>query len=119
MGFLVVKSTDIYKHYFSLVGKGEKMDNQKAIEWLKAISATQSNSVHGNSLPDRKEAIYIAIQKLKKEVPKIPHIYIDSDKIERNGCPNCYEGKGQNEILYAGQKYCSVCGQAIDWSDTD
>ena len=93
------------------------MDNQKAIEWLRAISATQSNSVHGNSLLDRKEALHIAIQNLRKEIPKRPHIYIDFNNMERNGCPRCYEDKEQNEILYAGQKYCSVCGQAIDWSE--
>lgn len=31
------------------------MEIQKAIEWVKAISATQSNSLNKNSLADRKE----------------------------------------------------------------
>lgn len=92
------------------------MDNQKAIEWLKAISATQSDSMHKNSLSERKEALHMGITALKIREPIKPHKYMDTYKTEKNGCPNCYEEKGQNEILYAGQKYCSVCGQAIDWS---
>lgn len=93
------------------------MDNQKAIEWLKAISATQSNSLNKNSLTDRKEALHMAIYALRKAEPMKPHKYIDMYETEKNGCPKCYEDKGRNEILYAGQKYCSVCGQAIDWSN--
>ena len=49
----------------------------------------------------------------EKQIPKKPHKYIAFDGIERNGCPRCYEELGRNEILYAGQKYCSVCGQAL------
>ena len=47
--------------------------------------------------------------------PKKPKKYIDMAGIERDGCPSC----DHNEILYAGQKYCSVCGQQIDWSKED
>lgn len=56
----------------------------------------------------------MSIQALEKQTPKKPHKYIAFDGIERNGCPNCFEQKGRNEILYAGQKYCSVCGCKID-----
>lgn len=51
-----------------------------------------------------------------KQRAKKPHPYIAFDGIERNGCLNCFENNGRNEILYAGQKYCSECGQRIDWS---
>ncbi len=95
------------------------MNNSKAIEWIKAISATQSNSLNKSSLADRKEALHMAIQALEKEEPKKPHKYIDIYETEKNGCPNCYNKSGRNEILYAGQKYCSVCGQAIDWRDKE
>lgn len=91
------------------------MDNQKAIEWLEAINITQEISFHKSSLLNRKEALHMAIQKLRKEIPNKPHIFIDFCGFDKNGCPKCYEDKGKNEILYAGQKYCSVCGQAIDW----
>lgn len=49
---------------------------------------------------------------LDKQVPKKPIRYIDYDGIKRNGCPSC----PRYEILYQGQKFCSVCGQAIDWT---
>ncbi len=95
------------------------METKKAIEWLRAISATQKDSLHGNSLADRKEALYVAMYKLRKEIPNKPHIFTDHDRFDKNGCPKCYEDKGRNEILYAGQKYCSVRGQAIDWIRDD
>ena len=41
------------------------MTENKAIEWLRAISATQSSSSHSASLQDRKEALYMAIQALE------------------------------------------------------
>ena len=44
------------------------MDKKEAIEWLKAISATQKESVHNESLDKRKEALYMAIQALRKEI---------------------------------------------------
>ncbi len=47
-----------------------------------------------------------------KETPTVPKPYVDLYGDKRNGCPRC----PKPEILYAGQKYCSVCGQAIDWN---
>lgn len=44
------------------------MSKQEAIEWLKAISATQNESIHKGSLDKRKEALYMAIQALRKEI---------------------------------------------------
>lgn len=51
------------------------MDNKKAVEWLKAISATQRDSLNKNSLADRKEALHMAIQALEKEELKKQHKY--------------------------------------------
>lgn len=42
------------------------MTENKAIEWLRAISATQNQSSHSASLSDRKEALYMAIQALEE-----------------------------------------------------
>lgn len=81
----------------------------EAIEELKCYRACS-----GTQLP---EEIELAIQALEKQIPKKPHKYIAFDGIERNGCPHCFEERGRNEILYAGQKHCSVCGQKIDWSE--
>lgn len=57
----------------------------------------------------------VTVEVLKKQLPMEPHKYIAFDGIERNGCPRCFGERGRNEILYAGQKYCSVCGQKILW----
>lgn len=43
------------------------MNIEQAIEWLKAISATQNESIHKNSLSERKEALYMAIKELEKQ----------------------------------------------------
>lgn len=42
------------------------MTENEVIEWLRAISATQSNSLNKNSLSDRKEALYMAIVAIKE-----------------------------------------------------
>lgn len=44
------------------------MDNQTAIEWIKAISATQKESIQKNSLLVRKEALHMAIQALEMQI---------------------------------------------------
>lgn len=59
-----------------------------------------------------KNAHRMAIESISKQVPIKPRRYIAFDGAERNGCPSCFD----NEILYAGQKYCCVCGQKIDWT---
>lgn len=61
----------------------------------------------------REDDIDYAIQALEKQIPIKPRYYIDNWEHNRPGCPECPE----NEILYAGQKYCSVCGTKIDWSE--
>ena len=43
--------------------------------------------------------------------PMRPKVYKDFEGINRFGCLSC----DHNEIFYSGQKYCSVCGQRIDW----
>lgn len=46
---------------------------------------------------------------------RFPHKYIDRMDDVRNGCPNCYQKHKQKQILYAGQKFCSSCGQKIKY----
>lgn len=89
------------------------MDNKKAVEWLKAISATQSNSLNKNSLADRKEALYMAVQALEKEEPKKPV----KDKYNHDCCPNC--GWIVYQAVYGGRylPHCENCGQAINWDN--
>lgn len=60
-------------------------------------------------------AIDTAIEALEKQIPKKP-ISLGED-IDRDvgQCPNC------KEIIdtYEDYKYCSDCGQAIDWRDEE
>lgn len=42
------------------------MTEEKAIEWLNAISATQKNSLHESSVAERKEALHMAIQAISE-----------------------------------------------------
>jgi len=55
------------------------------------------------------QAIGMSIAAIEKQIAKKPKYYIDM--YGHTGCPGC----PKNEILYAGQKFCSVCGTKIDW----
>lgn len=60
------------------------------------------------------EALHMAIEALEKQIPK-KLIIIGTEKC----CPVCEE-----EICSEGDDgnygdYCSGCGQALDWSDTE
>lgn len=50
-------------------------------------------------------------QAYDKTLPVKPRYFVDIYGHNRPGCPGC----SWSEILYAGQKYCSVCGTVIDW----
>lgn len=60
------------------------------------------------------EAFHVMEDATEKRIAKKPRYYIDNWGHNRPGCPGC----PRNEILYAGQKYCSVCGTKIDWEET-
>lgn len=83
--------------------KGRRMTEQEAINVFKGFKFT----------PREMKAVVMGIEALEKQIPKKPKRYIAFDGIERNGCPSCL----RNEILYPGQKYCSVCGQKLDWGN--
>lgn len=55
----------------------------------------------------------LAIQALEKQVPAKPEMYIGDYEFERWPiCPKC-----NGELHPNGEKFCSDCGQAIDWSE--
>lgn len=87
------------------------MTVEEAITILK-IAKTE---VEWNYLLDYAIAIATAIEALEKQIPKKP-ISLGED-IDRDvgQCPNC------KEIIdtYEDYKYCSDCGQAIDWRDEE
>ena len=65
------------------------MDTQETIKWLKAISATQTESVHKNSISERKDALHTAIYQvriveyLKTEHPEIYSKILDEMAMDR------------------------------------
>ena len=95
------------------------MTELEAIDWLKAISATQAQSIHKNSLGNRKEALYMAMKALDKQTPKKPDYIADgyADGLlcyDYAKCPICGHDfeYGINDW---GSEYCSDCGQKLDW----
>lgn len=87
------------------------MTPEEAITILKIAKA----EVEWNYPLDYAIAIDTAIEALEKQIPKKP-ISLGED-IDRDvgQCPNC------KEIIdtYEDYKYCSDCGQAIDWRDEE
>ena len=87
------------------------MTLKEAITILKIAKA----EVEWNYPLDYAIAIDTAISALEKQIPKKP-ISLGED-IDRDvgQCPNC------KEIIdtYEDYKYCSDCGQAIDWRDVE
>lgn len=84
---------------------------KEAIKILEVAKA----EVEWNYPLDYAIAIDTAIEALEKQIPKKP-ISLGED-IDRDvgQCPNC------KEIIdtYEDYKYCSDCGQAIDWRDEE
>lgn len=85
-----------------------------------AIKHLSSNEIYTD---DWEEAILIAKEALEKQIPKKPQIKEFPDEDEESGdrylwtfyiCPVCGEHIG---LRY--NKFCSNCGQALDWSDSE
>lgn len=76
-----------------------------------AISAIKNNMPTKGTYTILTEGLELAVQSLEKQIAKKPRYYVDMYGHNRPGCPGC----PRNEILYAGQKYCKVCGTKIDW----
>lgn len=89
------------------------MTLEEAIKALKYINLKRVHPFY--SWEEMAEVRNIAISALEKQIPKKP-ISLGED-IDRDvgQCPNC------KEIIdtYEDYKYCSDCGQAIDWSEEE
>ena len=61
----------------------------------------------------------LAIKALEKQIPKSPTLdIVYPSGIRSYKCPVCEKGCLVRTDLYY-PKYCSNCGQALDWSDTE
>lgn len=65
-----------------------------------------------------REAVYMAIEALEKQIPKKPEVLIDTWL-----CPTCAEKVeyqtmlGDNVLYHGCYDFCPNCGRAIDWSE--
>ena len=67
----------------------------------------------------QKEAFNMAIKALEKQIPKKPPVVNrPSIFIKVPVCPNCSTSE-HYQPLYGKTKYCSNCGQKLDWSDEE
>lgn len=82
------------------------MTNGEALEQIK-----QNNYFNEDLLKKHKEAIDLAEAALEKQIPK--PVVQSTDDCTR--CPVCggYVGIDIEEM------YCSLCGRALDWEDSD
>ena len=92
------------------------MTNKEAIKELKEDRALYESDIveAGDGTPDGDLmlAIDMAIEALKKQMPKEVVIQKIDEDIEFLYCPRCHV-----RFIRMGMKYCGECGQALDWSD--
>jgi hypothetical protein len=83
------------------------MTKEEARSYLLEICTTQSNCAEYR-------AIHLAIDALEKQIPMKPKRFIrkPTEKIMGAGdCPMC------GGLVAEWGKYCSHCGQRLDWGD--
>lgn len=94
------------------------MTNEEAREFLRAYKENYLYLVDKKSVETERKimsTLPIAIEALEKQIPKKPErlkgTLFGKDRYCHK-CPNCGD-------LYVDDYYCSICGQAIDWSDEE
>ena len=89
------------------------MTNGEALEQIKQNNYFNEDMLkkHKELRDYKEEAIDLAKKALEKQIPK--PVIQSTDDCSR--CPVCggYVGIDMEEM------YCSVCGQALDWEDSD
>ena len=90
---------------------------KKAIQFLQIAlnSAAQSSDNYGVHQSGYYE-IGTAIKALEKQIPMKVEYYDEGDYAK---CPNCDYQDFEYGINDWGCNFCSRCGQALDWSDTE
>lgn len=83
------------------------MTNEKAIETIK----------HGCIYRDKRggEALEVAVEAIQKQIPKkVSVLEMPSESIY--SCPNCHTVFPNEHSAIPRRKYCSNCGQALDFN---
>lgn len=86
---------------------------------LKKFDKISGNYLYQNADKiDYEQALWDGAQALEKQIPKkVSYGYDEQDDIK---CPNCDYVISYMDAHDKGvDKYCSNCGQALDWSDTE
>ena len=86
------------------------MNPEEVIERLKTIFAFGISNCIADKIA--RDTTFAA---LEKQIPTKPEMYIGDYEFERWPiCPKC-----KGELHPNGEKFCSDCGQAIDWSEEE
>ncbi len=91
--------------------------NEVCIKWQKDIDNAILGEVKQKAIENGIKTEYLLNEKaiisaLEKQIPKKPK-YIEGD-YDMPLCPCCGMSVDENE-----ENYCSICGQALDWGDTE
>lgn len=89
------------------------MTNEKALEIMDILINPHETDF---TFEEEKEAYEIAIEALKKQIPKKPINEPINQSLHYKLCPRCNRKISGMEW---GQEYCWSCGQAIDWQEDE
>ena len=96
------------------------MTTEKALEILKEwiivdhkIIGNNPQSDFDKFIAEKCEAIEVAIEVLRKQIPE--KVVALQEPLDCCACPEC--GRYHNKKFVAS--YCDLCGQALDWSETE
>ena len=93
-----------------MTSKEANYQYDRAIDLIRRIKTEET---HEREI-DRHKAFDLAISALKKQIPKKPKV------LKVHEIPNYKYGECQcGEHIMDDEKYCSSCGQALDWSNSD
>lgn len=84
------------------------MTNEEAIKSINALNAVCSQKDFYDA--EFESALALAIDALKKQIPKKPYKDNENGMYEKEHCPSCYRS------LFPNDHHCE-CGQAIDWEE--
>lgn len=94
------------------------MTDKKALEILEEWLETDRKMIGDTPKSDydkfimkQDEAVEVAIEALRKQIPKEPDFIEEASDCRL--CPNCCT----YQVIYSKHNYCQHCGQALDWSD--
>ena len=92
-----------------------KQEIENAISYWSEFKAEIKDLRKQNSKVDwdeQEKAVNLAIEALEKQIPKKPieQRYVNNELIGH--CPSC-------QLIAYWQRYCSNCGQKLDWSEEE